>query len=163
MTEAGPPPPLLPREKNGHGSLTFVEEGEPMTRAGSLPPRPPDEKYRHGCLTVWLYVLAIGSVLRAMRPVSAGLKVPEGSPPPPTWANVASILLAVLTFAFVIALFRWKKWGFWGICATFVGYGVIYGSLGFPPYLVVGCLVIPVILYGVLRIGQRNKGWRQLD
>jgi hypothetical protein len=62
-----------------------------------------------------------------------------------------------------IALFRWKKWGFWGFCVSSVVAIVVNlsGGLGIGSYL--SGLIMIGLMYGVLQIGRENKGWPQLD
>ena len=81
----------------------------------------------------------------------------------PSWALVVMGIGAVFNLICAIALFKWKKWAFWGfvvssIVAFFVnlliGIGIGQSLLG---------LVGIALLYGVLHIGKENKGWPQLD
>lgn len=133
------------------------------TDDASPPPLPQKDKERHGCLTAWLILMAIGAVFGAINSIGGGQNMPEGFPPTPAWANVTSVLLSMANIVLVIALFKWKKWGFWGICATNVAAGVIMLGIGLPPYIAAVCLLGPLILYGVFHIGDKNKGWPQLD
>ncbi len=62
-----------------------------------------------------------------------------------------------------MAIFRWRKWGFWGlliISAVKIVLEVIAGGTGFA--VLSGVVFSMLILYGVLHIGSGNKGWPQL-
>ena len=62
-----------------------------------------------------------------------------------------------------IALFQWKKWGFWGACGSSIVAIVVNLSIGLNPAAVVLGLLGVLLLYGVLHIGKENKGWPQLE
>ena len=71
--------------------------------------------------------------------------------------------MALLNFVCAIALFRWKKWGFWGLCVTVV-IGVVYNlGMGAEIRSAFGGLIWIGILYGVLHLGKENKGWLKLE
>jgi hypothetical protein len=61
----------------------------------------------------------------------------------------------------------WKKWGFWGFCATSVlalAINLIYFRSGTVTIIIsiISSLLAVLILFGVLHIGRENKGWPQL-
>lgn len=62
-----------------------------------------------------------------------------------------------------IALFKWKKWGFWGFAVS--GFAIlvvgIAGGYGIGNSL--PGLIGLAVLYSVLHIGKENKGWPQLE
>ena len=132
-----------------------------------------DKKIRHGCLTAWLVLKIIGNLVtvymylcliyaRVFIHVFGPGAMPEMSPMP-TWAFPVLIVVSLFNLVCTIALFRWKKWGFWGICATSVVALVVNLSVGLgtgKPFI--GLLGV-LLLYGVLHIGKENKGWPQLD
>ena len=68
----------------------------------------------------------------------------------------------VLNMVFAVALFKWKKWGFYGFIGTTIIAGIVNLSLGIGPLSLLGFSGIP-ILYGILRIGNERAGWHQLD
>jgi hypothetical protein len=63
----------------------------------------------------------------------------------------------------IIALFKWKKWGFWVLCVTGVitMLALLFGGYGLGA--IWPWIVVIAILYGVLQIGGENKGWNQLE
>jgi hypothetical protein len=95
--------------------------------------------------------------------LSASGAMRQNYPSAPGWAFPILTLGGVLNIVFLVALFRWKKWGFWGSALTYAG--------SFFINLVVGLNVVQAllglsglaILYGVLHIGKENKGWSQLE
>ena len=120
-------------------------------------------KKRHGCLTAWL-VLIIASSMVAITLYLAGDAVSLTPRDAPQWAAPVLIALLILQIICVIALFKWKKWGVWGYCAVNAT-GLIVDvlldlNMVWPTVTV---LVSIASLYGVLHIGNDNKGWPQLD
>ena len=87
----------------------------------------------------------------------------QAFPTAPEWLFLFMAILGVFNLICAIALFRWKKWGFWGVC----GSGAIalivnlWIGLGIGPS--VGGLLGVALLYGVLHRGKDNKGWPQLE
>jgi hypothetical protein len=119
------------------------------------------EKSRHGCLTAYLVILIIGNlvtlVFRLLSSLAPGNKVP-------VLAIIAYSLLALFIIVCAAAVYNWKKWGVWGLCAVAVinfVTSIISGEL-----LIISIfqlVVILGILFWVLNIGGDNKGWPQLE
>ena len=81
----------------------------------------------------------------------------------PEWAFPVLIVGGFFNLVCAIALFRWKKWGFWGFVVSAV---VVFGvnlSIGVGPGSALAGLIGVAILYGVLQIGKDNQGWSQMD
>jgi hypothetical protein len=120
-------------------------------------------KQRHGCLTAWLILMIIANSLTALMYLFGSQAVRQQFPNAPHWAFPVLTILGLVNLACAIALFRWKKWGFFGFVGTslvafainmIVGVSIIqalFGLLGF------------AILFGVLHLGKENKGWPQLE
>jgi hypothetical protein len=89
--------------------------------------------------------------------------IQQALPTFPAWMVWPFTLGAVLNIAFAIALFNWKKWGFFGFLVTGVATFAlnIYVGIGIPR-AVLGLMGI-AILYGVLQIGGQKSGWSQLE
>jgi hypothetical protein len=122
-----------------------------------------EDKQRHGCLTAWLVLMIVANAAAALLYLLAGAAIRQKVPNIPDWALPTLIVVGVVNVVCAVALFRWKKWGFYGFLATSViafainlvlGLGIIRAVFGF---------VGVAILYGVLQIGKENKGWPQLD
>ena len=122
-----------------------------------------DQKERHGCLTAFLIFVIVVNSLGALLNLLGSNYIKQISPGIPTWAIAVIGIFCVFNIVCAIALFKLKKWGFWGclfssIIAVFlnlaIGQGIVRSLVG---------LLGIVILYGVLHIGKDNKGWPQLD
>lgn len=120
-------------------------------------------KSRHGCLTaylIWLIVLSSASALAYLLGSDA---LRQAMPGVPGWAYPVLTVLAPLHLVCVLALFRWREWGFWGFCVSSVIAMGVNLSAGLGIGFSVGGLIGIALLYGVLHIGKENKGWPQLD
>lgn len=125
------------------------------------------QKNRHGCLTAWLiFIIATNSIIALISLLlyTVGNPLIEGTlPANSSWFIPVSAALCIFNVICAVALFRWKKWGFWGFLGSSVAAFVINLSIGEGIVSsLVGFLGV-VILYGVLNIGEQNKGWSQLD
>jgi hypothetical protein len=70
----------------------------------------------------------------------------------PLWVTFIFITIELVSICSAMALFKWRKWGFFALCVTYsVGFltnNAIGNSLTFPHILV---LFVPVVLYLLLR------------
>lgn len=120
-------------------------------------------KQRHGCLTAFLVVGIILNALASLMHLLGGAMIRQNFPDAPGWALPVLAIGGIFNIVCLIALFQWKKWGFYG--------AVAFGILVFVVNLVVGLDVVQalmglfgiVVLYGVLQIGGDKKGWTQLE
>jgi hypothetical protein len=120
-------------------------------------------KQRHFLLSAWLVIMIIANAATAViTPLMVG-NIQQALPNFPAWLVWLIALGALLNVAFAIALFNWKKWGFFG----FLVIGIItfaqnlYVGIGIPR--AVFGLLGAAILYGVLQIGGQKSGWSQLE
>ncbi|MDD3819199.1 MAG: hypothetical protein PHG41_05140 [Actinomycetota bacterium] len=149
-----------------------------------------ETKNRHGCLAAWLVLLIITNSITALsnllniirgdtfvqllqNPAYTGqipaeqLSQIQMLLDTPLWVFYVSIALAIFNIACVIALFMWKKWGFWGFCASSilsVAINLIYFTKDITTMItsILGGILTILILFGVLHIGKKNKGWPRL-
>lgn len=121
-----------------------------------------DAKSRHGCLTAWLVCMIVANSATALVYLLGSEAIRQLLPNIPGWALPVLIVFSLLNLVYAIALFQWKKWGFWGFCASSVAALVVNLSLGIGIGSVLSGLVGVIVLYGVLHIGKENKGWPQL-
>lgn len=161
--------------------LDLASSGRPVAETPEMAPDPPpgdDEradgdaarsatsnhgKSRHGCLTAFLVVMIAGNALSALVYLFMDDHLQRALPGTPTIIAPISVLLALANIASAIALYHWKKWGFYGFVGT--------SSIAFIMNVAVGVNVLQSLagllgvafLYGVLQIGSDNKGWVQLD
>ncbi|MBI4180699.1 MAG: hypothetical protein HY528_02090 [Chloroflexi bacterium] len=116
-------------------------------------------KKRNGWLTVWLTLTLIANVIAIFISLLAGGMLYGAFP---GWVLPFYLALAIFNMVCVIALFRWKKWGFWGEC--------VLGVIAFIANISVGAGVVaifgitgPLITFGLLHVGKEDKGWPQLS
>ena len=136
------------------------------TNLGHPPPVIPSSEQppmaRHGCLTAWLtFMLIVNTACLIATPLWAPNMAKAGFQFSNTSLAVMVICL-ISSLAFTMALFRWKRWGFWGHCVIAVvalvnnlsmGTGIAESMSGF---LGLGLLVL------FLNIGDADKAWSRL-
>ena len=101
-----------------------------------------DQKKRHGCLTAYLIFMIVVNSLVALVYLLGSNFIKQNTPDIPSWAMAVLGIFCAFNVVCAIALFKWKKWGFWGflfssIVALFVnlsiGLGIgqtLFGLLG---------------------------------
>ncbi len=120
-------------------------------------------KQRHGCLTAYLVFALLANAVSSLIYLFAGESLIRSLPEAPVWIVYPLAILGFANIACVIGLFTWKKWGFYGFIGTsIITFGLNLSSgLGIAGSL--SGLIGIAILYGVLQIGEQNKGWPQLE
>ena len=118
-------------------------------------------KQRHGCLTAWLIFMLIGNSLAALLYASGVMN--RGMPNAPAWAFPAFIVICIANVVFSIALFQWKKWGFFGFLGTTILSSVVSLRTGVPIFHVAAGAVGFLILCGFLGMGGDKNAWAQLE
>ena len=126
------------------------------------------QKNRHGCLTAWLVFIVITSavgavILLSSQSILGEVDSQEALASTPSWVLPISIALLLLNIVFTLALFSWKKWGFWGLLANYTASFVIDMSTGTDIGSALLGLLGLAILYGVLQLGEPKSGWAQLE
>mgnify|MGYP001341083297 CR=1 FL=1 len=123
-----------------------------------------NEKKRHGCVTAYLIFLLIFNSGIALLYLTSSNELKSDNSNMPGWVIEMWILESIFNLVCAVALLKWKKWGFWGFtgssCINFIinlYIGASVTAAFWDSYLMLG------ILYGVLQIGNDNKGWTQLD
>jgi len=122
-----------------------------------------NEKKRHGCLTAYLVFMLIINSGTALVYLTSSNAIRNNLPNMADWSFAVLIIGSIFNLVCAVALFKWKKWGFWGFTGT--------SCIGFITNLYIGTPIVSAclgltgiaILYGVLQIGNDNKGWTQLD
>jgi hypothetical protein len=89
--------------------------------------------------------------------------IQQNLPNMPDWGFPVLIAGGVFNLVCAIALFKWKKWGFWGFSLSACVVLFVNLAIGLSPAQAFGGLVGVAILYGVLQIGKTDKGWPQLE
>lgn len=121
-----------------------------------------DARKRHGCLTAYLIVMIVVNSGTSLLYFFCGDLVRSSNPNMPSWALPVLGIFGIFNLACSIALFKFKKWGFYGFAISAVIVACINISIGFNIGSVISGLVGVAVLYGVLYIGKENKGWPQL-
>lgn len=122
-----------------------------------------EQKKRHGCLTATLVgMIVINSAISLML-LFAGSVIKQTFIGIPSWALVVMWFFAVFNLVCAIALFKWKKWGFWGFIFSNIVAVFFYLAIGVGIWQSLRGLIGIAILYGVLQIGGDKKGWIQLE
>lgn len=114
-------------------------------------------KKRHGCLISWLIVMTVLSSVISSVYLFVGLFIV------PVWYFPAQIMLFLLNIVCAVALFRWKKWGFWGLFLSAVIAIAISIAVGFGIEAALAGIVSAIIIYVILKLGKENGGWSQLE
>ena len=122
-----------------------------------------ETKSRHGCLTAWLVLMIVANSGSGLFYLLRGHTVRQSLPSAPGWAIPVLIIFSFFNLVCAIALFQWKKWGFWGFCFSSVVALGINLSAGLGIGMSLAGLIGIAFLYGVLQIGKENKGWPQLQ
>lgn len=109
---------------------------------------------RSGCLTVFIIALIVLYVLSALGAFLAGPLV--ASLVPEYTAETANPLiggiLALLNIVFLVGVWKFKKWGFYGfvaVCIINIVISVVTTSSIFIP--VISGLILPALLYVLIR------------
>jgi hypothetical protein len=145
-----------------------------MTNPGqnnpTAPPANPARKQRHGCLTALLIVIIVLNVLGVLSSVLIAMgyisDILGQDFVLPVWSLTVSIISSVFVIIFAVAIFMWKKWGFWGLVGIEVvniAAGVVSGDIFTIVSSVLGAFIAIGLLYATLQIGGQNKGWTQLE
>jgi len=121
------------------------------------------ERKRHGCLTIWLVVVIGANSIAALTNYFMQDELMEQFPGTPEWVITGLFLLALVNVACGIALFMWKKWGFWVFLLSSLAGVWLNLEMGVGFLQALGSLFGVAILFLVLNIGKERKGWHQLE
>lgn len=118
-------------------------------------------KKRHGCLTAYLVVVIAGISIYLILYLLRGL-APDNTRP--VWELLLFTVLNLFVIIFAIAIFMWKKWGVWGLCAVQIISFII--SIMQRELIIISVINLAFslgLLFMVLNIGGDNKGWPQME
>ena len=73
------------------------------------------EKKRNGWLTTWLVLMLVSNLLVGIAYLFTMPAIKQALPRFPTWGIIVLDVGCILNIVFVIALFKWKKWGIYGL------------------------------------------------
>ncbi len=117
---------------------------------------------RQGCLTAWLVLIIVANAF-VIGIYSLGYAFIHKALPSfsPAIAGVF-IVAGIVAIASALALFQWKRWGFYGIIGVTAVSFVLNLVTGVGIGRALGGLVGVAILYAVLNMGGMNSAWRHL-
>ena len=121
-----------------------------------------DLKTRHGCLTAYLIIMMIANSGTALMYIVGADFVLSAMPDAPGWSMPVLAIMGAVNLVCAIALWMWKKWGFYGFCVSAALTLVINLIIGVNPAQAVGGMSGIVILYFVLQTGD-PKAWTLLE
>jgi hypothetical protein len=122
-----------------------------------------ETKVRHGCLTAWLILMIIANAVTALIYLFASEMITDSFPDAPGWAFPVLAIFGIFNVVCSVALWQWKKWGFWGFLASAIVALFVNLSIGLGIGQSLMGLIGIALLYGVLQIGKEKKGWTQLE
>ena len=149
--------------KQIQGNARFCDACATPVDASALSSAPVGGKNRHGCLTAILILMIFANSVTALAYLLGGNAMRSVVPNAPGWIFTVLLVGSLFNLACSIALFQWKKWGFWGFC---VNSAVVFGinrAIGMGAGTSVLGLLGILLLYGVLHIGGEKNGWSQLE
>jgi len=120
------------------------------------------ERKRHGFLTLWLIIIIGANSIEVLRQFFFRDILMEAYPTVPEWVFIGIGLTASINIICATALFKWKKWGFWGFLLSSLAGVILYLQLEVGVQAL-GSLVGVTVLFIALNIGGERKGWYQLE
>jgi hypothetical protein len=122
-----------------------------------------ETKLRSRFLTVFLIVLMISELWDIWSYFFRRDLVLRYHPTTPGWVFPWLAIYRIINLAGFVALFRWKKWGFFVlVLSSVLAFIVRLEAASFPPLYVLSSLGLAPLLYGLLKFGKPNV-WSQLE
>ena len=131
--------------------------------------RPTAAKERPWLVSCWLSLLLLGDLSAVivilfgtqwLQSLAAGLQAA------PAWTFAFAWFLALGHAVCVVALFSWRRWGFYGLCVAGLVSGIPAAvALGLPAGIVKvgGQAVLIGILFALMKMGGDRSVWAQLE
>jgi len=117
---------------------------------------------RHGGLVAWLVIVLAANIAAAAVILYMYWVVNKTFPDASVWSTAIRTTVALANVVFVIAIFKWRRWGFYGFIVSSLVALVTNISIGIGiPQSLVGLIGV-LLLYGALNIGGPNKAWPHL-
>ena len=121
-----------------------------------------DRPKRHGCLTVWLVILIVSRLFFLMSTLGTYPDLQKQIPGATPLLIGLLYLCAVAEIIFAIALFRWRRWGFYGFAASVVVALLLNLVMGIQLWNDLPGLAAVVVLFILLQLGKENRAWKHL-
>ena len=124
------------------------------------PPLPTEQPpQRHGCFTAWLVLMLIANTATAISTPLMFSAIKQTAPNFSAGALAIIVIAAIANVVFAVALFKWKRWGFYGFITTAIIALITNLSIGLGVgQSIIGLIGIP-LLYWVMNMGGPNKAW----
>ena len=120
-----------------------------------------NQKHRHILATIWLGIILIGNGIASPFYLMRHPDIKKAVPQAPDIVWITFGFLGIVVVICCIAVFMWKKWDFWCICAISALATVAYLIYGAGYSATIGpCAVL--LLFGLLRLGRENSAWQHL-
>ena len=118
---------------------------------------------RHGCLTVYLAVLSVVGTASTAMYLCFPSVIAKTNPEIPVWARLVFAMVGIVQVACALALWRWRKWGFYVFAAVCIPFAVWNSTLtGSALTLAMGPVGV-LIMWLALRTGRPDqRAWEQL-
>ena len=117
-----------------------------------------NSKARGIWLTIWLSILLVGGIFSSIANLFFGNFAFQLDPTLPIWTYVIFGLLGVCNVIFLIFLFMWKRWAFYGFLASTVIVFIINLYVGVQFILALMGFIGVLILY----LSMRSR-WKLFD
>ena len=126
-------------------------------------PEPTPKRKRHGCVTSVLITTIIGSGYWAISVPRYTKALHYWHPNAPDWLIYIHAFCATLNVVCAIALFRWKRWGFYGTLLSATILASMGAVLHYRRVDLMGSFLTVSVLYFVLRFFGKITTWSQLE
>jgi len=131
-------------------------------------------------LTAWLIIMLLFDLLKIISVILApviskavnslpnsgsalGSMMPKNAAPDPGWFVIITIAVSILDIAAVAGVLSWKRWGYFA-AVTASGTLFVINLINGAGLMNSLCyLISPALLYGALKAGGENCGWRRLQ
>lgn len=124
-----------------------------------------DSKQRHGCVTAWLiFMIIVNALVSVVYLLATDLVVQSFGGPVPHSLIYLLGALGIANIICAVLLFQWRKVGFWGVVATYLGAFTINLIIGIDIFQSLIGLVGIAVLYIILHIKKKNvSSWESLE
>ena len=113
-------------------------------------------------LTSYLYLLIFANIIQLLT-VYVAFTMKDQLPPNLTKTVIVLIgLISLITISSIIGLFNRYRWGFWLYCTMVLTSVVVNYSMGTPLYKASLVIISAVILWALLKMGNKQSVWNQL-
>lgn len=117
--------------------------------------------HRHILATIWLSIILAGNAVASPVYLIGNSELKKVLPQAPDIFWQICGVLGMVVVACCVALFMWKKWGFWVICmiSTVVTVAELVMGFGFASFIGPAAVLL---LFGLLNLGGDNSAWKHL-